>query len=173
MKKPVKARAKKRAARSTRRSPRAVKKSGSRPALSGRDLRQLQQMVLRSALAGEPLPGTGEAIRLPDLQFVTRDGKVLLSDKDLSGRPSVSGAGTPLRIISSSTIAREAKSAGDLAYLRFQPAQVDDDGVSVTLSGEMAASSGRRSLGLSSVRLRFRKVDGKWEAVGGPVASAS
>jgi len=169
MKKPVKPRSTKRAVR----SPRAVKKSGSRPALSGRDLRELQQMVLRSALAGEPLPGTGEAVRLPDLQFVTHDGKVLLSDEDLSGRPSVSGAGTPLRIISSSTIAREAKSAQDLAYLRFQPVQVDEEGVSVTLSGEMAASPGRRSLGLSSVRVKFRKVDGQWEAVGGPVASAS
>jgi len=133
----------------------------------------MQQLLLRSVLAGDPLPGSGETVRLADLAFATRDGKVLLSDADLGGRPSVPGASTPIRIVTPASAAREAKDDQALAYLRFHPPQIDADGVWLMLSGEMAAPGGAGTMGLSSVRVKFRKVDGAWEAVGGPVASAN
>ena len=142
--------------------------SGSARVPPKRELARIQQMVLRAALLGEPMPDGG-SVRLSDQAFILRHPEIYLLDENLAGTISIEGLPKPVRVLSRQDIRREVKAQGDVAYLTFRPPQpADDGGVWLTLEGKLETSdSNRQSMGLSSVQVELREVNGRWSATGG------
>ena len=74
------------------------------------------------------------------------------------------------RWVTGATIKQEARASGDdVTYLRFQPAELEDDAVGLTL--EVSIAPGEPSLhatGSSEIKARFRQVEDRWEIVDEP-----
>lgn len=69
---------------------------------------------------------------------------------------------------------QEAHSGGEVAYLYFHPPVVGNNEVVLTLAGKMIPQDPNQGeLGLSSVSVKFRKINGEWQAVDDPIYSAA
>ena len=69
---------------------------------------------------------------------------------------------------------QEARSGEEVAYLYFYPPVVGKNDVMLTLAGKIIPKdSNKGELGLSSVSVKFRKVNGEWRAVDDPLYSAA
>jgi hypothetical protein len=137
-------------------------------------VRRLQELLLTAVLLRRPLPGVDRALVLPDLDFVLREESVVVANENLAGSLSLEGLARPVRILSPDDIREEASRRGDVAYLRFEPAERAGDAIRLTLQARMAPSDpGRGVLGLSGVQLRFREVAGEWEVAEDPVFFAA
>ena len=124
-------------------------------------------------LLGRPLPGKEQPLSFPDLGFLLRQDVIPLLDENLATGVALPASPRPLRVVSSAEVLELAREE-DVAYLAFQPAQIEDDRVTLTLAALMAsASPDRRPLGLSAVRVTFRRGEAGWEVVGEPVMSAA
>jgi hypothetical protein len=62
-------------------------------------LAALQVALLRSVLGGEPLPGTEQAVVLPDLAFVLREQGVVLSAEHLAGEVPAGALPVAVRVL--------------------------------------------------------------------------
>jgi hypothetical protein len=130
------------------------------------ELSRLQHGLLKAALLGEQLPGGGSA-RLADQAFILRHPQIYLSDENLAGAISLEGLPKPLRIVSGKDVRHEADVQGDVAYLRFLPPHETADGIWLTLEARLySGDPSQHSMGLSSVQVKLRKVDGGWELTG-------
>ena len=130
--------------------------------------------MLRAVVEGAPLPGTARAIRFPDLAFLQRHDSIYLADEGMAGTSVATASPKPVRVLSPAAVQAKAKEGGPLAYLQFGPSRIEEDTAEITLAGRMASPDPKqRSLGLSSMHVKFRKVGGRWEALGEPVFSAS
>lgn len=130
----------------------------------------LQELMLRSVLLGEPLPGEDRPLALPDLQFLRRGPVVTLVDENLAIPRARAETELRVRVRSTEELANEARRSGDVAYLQFGPPSRDGDDIRLTLQGKIAPGGhGRVPLGLSGVTVTFRKKDARWEAVAEPV----
>lgn len=140
---------------------------GSTP--SDEALGQLQETLLRAVLSRDFLPGGRQLVEMPDLSFVLRQPTVLLSNENLARSLLLEELPVPIRIISPEGIVEEARASGDIAYLRFQPAQEEGEAVRLTLEARIVPQDpGLHALGLSGVQVVFRQVDGRWETVDEP-----
>jgi hypothetical protein len=75
-----------------------------------------------------------------------------------------------VRVVSADELAAETSARGEVAYLHFQPPDEGDGTVALTLDGRIATRDpDQRPLGLSSVRVRFHRVEDRWEAAEAPV----
>jgi hypothetical protein len=125
-------------------------------------LHQLQVRLLRSALAGAPLPGGANA-RLPDRQFLAQGSEVLVLAEHLAGALPAEGFPAPLRVVSEAELVERARTAGQVAALRFQKPVTRDDEALLVLEGIVFRADGTRAP-LSSVQVRFVRRDGAWIA---------
>ncbi len=132
-------------------------------------LGQLQQTLLQAVLSREFLPGGRQPVEMPDLSFVLRQPTVLLSNENLARSISLEGLPLPVRVLSQQDVVEQARQSGDLAYLRFQPAQQEDDTVRLTLEARIVPQDpSLHALGLSGIQAKFRRVEGEWETVDEP-----
>ena len=139
-----------------------------------KEVLHLQEIVLRAVLEGKPLPGSSQAIRFPDLAFVQRHESIYVAAEEMKGKVAAGGAPKPVRIVPLAALRTKAKEGGGLAYLQFGPPHIEADSVELTLEGRMATADPKEpSLGLSSIHVKFRKVEGRWEAQGEPIFSAN
>jgi hypothetical protein len=137
-------------------------------------LGHLQETLLRAVLAKEPLPGGRQPVELPDLSFVLRQPAVLLSKENLARSVSLEALPVPVRVLSPQDIAEEGSTSGDTAYLRFQPAQEEDDTVRLTLQASIVPRDpGLLALGLSGIQVRFQQIEDQWEIVDEPAFFAT
>jgi len=137
-------------------------------------LGHLQQTLLRAVLSRELLPGGRQPVEMPDLSFVLRQPTVLLSNENLARSLSLEELPIPIHIISPEGIVEEARASGDIAYLRFQPAQEQDGTVRLTLQARIVPQDpGVHPLGLSGVQVGFQNVAGRWETVDEPTFFAT
>ena len=138
--------------------------------ITSEDVRQLQESLLKAILLGHSLPGETATVSMPDLQFVTAGNSILLLDENLVGPISIGASEKPLRIVGRQAL---QSSAGDkqAAYLRFQSVEVGQDTVQMALEARMQATATGAELGLSTVRVEFRKAGDGWVA-GSPTFSA-
>lgn len=141
-----------------------------RSGAAARAVRELQQLVLESILTGQPLPGGGP-VSFPDQAFLDRQAAVFIEDANVKGKLSVGGS-KPVRVVSADAIQKEAESAGELTYLRFDPPRIAGEEVSLTLHGKIAAGNARTA-GLSTVEVKFRRTADGWEVVDNPTYSAA
>jgi hypothetical protein len=132
-------------------------------------LLELQESLLRSVLEGRPLPGREQAFAFPDRGFLLQQPELLLADENLAPGLSLEGLRPPLRVVP----AGQLGAGGDAVYLRFGPAEGDDQRLQLTLEAGIAATGERRAAGLSAVRVGFRRDGGAWVADGDPVMWAS
>ena len=138
------------------------------------DLSQLQNLLLLAVLLGTPLPGSTQPVRLPDLTFVLGQPSIILLDQNLSKPISLGGAPKPLRVMSVDELRKHAEQQGDTAYLMFEQPEQEGGDVRMTLSARIATREPTsQALGLSSIRVQFRKVGGEWRLVDEPIYSAS
>jgi hypothetical protein len=136
-------------------------------------LRTLQEGLLQAVLLERPLAGTERPLAFPDRAFLLRQPEIPLLDENLAPGLAVAETPRPLRIVSPQVLS-ELAAGGEVAYLHFHPAAVEGDDVTLTLEARLAAPEpARPTLGLSTVRATFRRLDGGWEAAGDPVMSAS
>jgi hypothetical protein len=148
------------------------KKSKSAP--SDKTLAHLQKSLLESALSGQPLPGSEQPFRFPDLAFVKNQPEVFLLDENLAGSLSVEDMPVPVRVLSRDEIQRAAQAEGDRTYLSFQPPHKADGAVRLGLEAKIATPNpSQRAMGLSSVQVEFRKVGDDWKADDEPTMLAS
>jgi hypothetical protein len=126
-----------------------------------RDVAELQQIVLTSALAGEPLPG-GATIMLPELaQIVARD-RIYVLDENLSASIAHHNWPKPVQIVNRSWLAQPAASEGDVMYLSFAPVELHGDSAVVRLDVGIERSTGPTTLG--GVVIEFQRTPNQWVA---------
>jgi hypothetical protein len=133
-------------------------------------LGQLQETLLRAVLLRDFLPGGRQPVEMPDLSFVLRQPTVLLSNENLARSLSLEELPVPIRIISPEGIVEEARASGDIAYLRFHPAQEEGEVVRLILEARIVPQDpGLHAVGLSGIQANFRQVEGGWETVDEPL----
>jgi hypothetical protein len=125
-------------------------------------LPQLQLRLLRSVLAGAPLPG-GVEVRFPDQQFLARGSEYLVLAGHLGGALPAEGFPQPLRVVSEAEVLERARTAGEAVALLFRKPEMRDDEVLLVLEGVIFRADGTRAP-LSSVQVRFTRRDGSWTA---------
>lgn len=141
---------------------------------SSKELLSLQELIVKAILLGQPLPGRTQPIRFPDLSFIVSQQSIFLVDENLFGQISLDKSPRPIRIISVEDLRQESQYRGDIAYLRFQPPEVSDDEVQMTIEAKIATRDPNKlTLGLSNFQVKFVKVEGEWKVVEDPVFSAS
>lgn len=130
-------------------------------------------MILKAVLLGQSLPGRNQAIRFPDLSFILNQRNILLADENLFGQISLEELPRSIRILPMEELRNESQGHGDIAYLRFQPAEVNKDEVQMTMEAKIYTSdANKQTLGLSSIHVKFLKVEGQWIAADDPVLYA-
>jgi hypothetical protein len=136
-------------------------------------LAHLQQALLAAVLSRQALPGSDRPVALPDLQFVLGGEGVALAEENLASRGLGEGLGRPVRVLTPAELRQEAERRGEIAYLRFQPAEKDDDSIRLTLEARIARSDpSEPQLGLSGVQARFVEVSGRWQVAEEPALFA-
>ena len=132
-------------------------------------LGQLQVTLLGAVLSRDFLPGGRQPVEMPDLSFVVRQSPVLLSNENLARSLLLEELPVPIRIISPEAIVEKAHASGDIAYLRFQPIQVEGEVIRLTLEARIVPQDPNvHALGLSGIQANFRRVEGGWETVDEP-----
>jgi len=143
--------------------------AGAPPPLPQEVLAHLQHALLAAVLSRQALPGSDRPVALPDLQFVLGGEPVALAEQNLASRSVVEGLARPVRVLRPKELQQEAERRGELAYLRFQPAEKDDDSIRLTLEARIARPDpSEPQLGLSGVQARFVEIDGRWEVAEEP-----
>lgn len=131
-------------------------------------------MLLTALLSGQPLPGSDKPINFPDLPTVVSQPNVILADENLDEKVQVKASPKPVKILSIDEIREQARTGQDLIYLHFQPPGVGDNSVGLTLAAKiMPANPDQRTMGLSTVQIKFHKAGDEWLAESEPVYSAS
>lgn len=129
---------------------------------------------MNAVLGGLPLPGSNKPVSLPDLSFVFSQSSVVLADSNLAGPLSITASPKPVQVLSLDQILENARSERDVTYLEIQPAEISNDTVGLTLKAQIIPHDpAQRTLGLSSIRVKFRKVGDEWQIGEDPVFSAS
>ena len=142
--------------------------------VSDTEIADLQEILLKAILLSQPLPGSEKPIRLPDLGFFLNQPSIKLMNENMAESISKMGFPKSLELISRSAAIKDAHAHGDIAYLYFHPAEVRDNEVELTLAGRIIPQDPRNGeLGLSSIRVKFRKTNGQWLAVEEPIYSAA
>ena len=98
-----------------------------------RELVRLQETTVQAVLLQEPLPGGDRPVVLPDSGLLLRDGTVLLADENLAGTVSFADTTVPVRVLSLEGIREQARTQGDVACLHFQPAEIGQGVIRLTL----------------------------------------
>ena len=126
-----------------------------------RDVTKLQDLVLTSALTGQPLPGTG-TIMVPELAQIVARERVFVLDENLS--PSIARhiGSKSLVIVDRSQLAQPAGTGGDIMYLSFGPVELRGDLALVRLDVSVQGTIGSRSLG--GAVFEFERTQGQWVA---------
>lgn len=138
-----------------------------------KELFNLQELIVKAILLGQSLPGCTQAIRFPDLSFILNQPIIFLVDENLFGYIAIEESPRPIRILSVEDLRQECQNRGDIAYLQFQPSEVRDDEVQVTLVARIATSDpNKQTLGLSDIHVKFVKVADEWKVMEEPVFSA-
>jgi len=133
-------------------------------------LGQLQELLLNAILLGQELPGIDQSVRFPDLPFLLRESTVTLIDENLANSVSAEEILVPVRILSLEALLEEAHAQGDIAYLRFQPLEIEGDTVRLTLEAKVCPHDPNQSvLGLSGIQVTFQKVSGNWQVAKEPI----
>jgi len=141
-------------------------------ALAPEDLAALQSRLLEAVLSSAPLEPGGSPVQFPDLAFVLGHPVVYVLDENLGGSLKVDTPQT-VRVASSEELVAAARNHGDVAYFRFQPADVGDQTVRLTLEAKIASAEAQPALGLSAIQVTFEKTNGEWRAVSPPTLSAA
>lgn len=133
-------------------------------------LGEIQRRLLDALLSGEILPGASGPLWFPDLSFVLRHPAVALLSDNLAEDLSVEQLARPVRIVSLDTLQREAHLAGDIAYLRFHPAETEGDMTRLTLEARIVPRDpALHPLGLGGLQIRFRRVGDHWAVAEEPI----
>jgi hypothetical protein len=136
---------------------------------------QLQETLLKALLLNQPLPGSTKPIVFPDLSLILRQSTIPLIDENLAKSICVAALAKPVRVLSLDDLLEEARAQGNLAYLRFQPAErLSFDVVRVTLQAGLAPDDpDQHTMGLSGIQVKFQKVADQWRAIDEPVFFAT
>lgn len=131
---------------------------------------RLQSITLTSVLRIEPLPGQTEAVRFPDLAWISESPRVLISNQNLAGELDVTGVDKQVDVVPESQIRDEAARGGDRAYVHFQPAEETGDRVRIVMEVRIAPSDPDiPPLGLGGIAATFsRTSDDRWQVVEPP-----
>lgn len=140
---------------------------------SAPDVGKLQELIVKSIVTGEPLPGGTAPVTFPDVSFLQRQATVVIDIANFAGKVESVG-GKSVRIASLQRIRADARAQGDVTYLHFEPAVVEGDEIGVTVQGKIASGDPQRGTGnLSHIQMRFRKRGRAWELVEPPSYLAS
>jgi hypothetical protein len=129
--------------------------------MADQSIRSAQQALLTAILAREPLGDTERALKLPDLDYVLRRPTILLADSNLAPEFRSGELPRPTEVLSEEEIAELAASEGEIAYIKFQPAEIEGDIVRLTLELRIVAP-GRQPLGLGGARVALRRENTTW-----------
>jgi hypothetical protein len=147
---------------------------GAKAMASNEVLLKLQESMVKAVLLGQSLPGHDQPIKLPDLEFVTRQQFIYLVDTGLATGFALQGLPKPLKIVSVDTLRQEAQQSGEIAYLQFHVNEATESAIDLRLEARIASSDPQRGeLGLSSVQVKFSKQGDQWKAVDPPLYSAT
>jgi len=137
-------------------------------------LGQLQELFLKAVLLGQKLPGLNQVVQFPDLPFLLQESTVNLIDENLANSVSITKITVPVRILSQEALLEEAHEEGDIAYLRFQPPEMEDSTVRLTLEARIFPQNPNQPvLGLSGIQVTFHRILGIWQVVNEPILFSS
>jgi hypothetical protein len=135
---------------------------------------RLQEALLKAILSGQPLPGSAQPMVLPDSSFILSQPTVFLIDENLAESISLEELSLPIRIVSLEALRETARAQGNVAYLRFQPAEKENNTIRLTLEARIAPEDpGQHILGLSGVQVKFHEISGQWKVIEAPSYFAS
>jgi hypothetical protein len=130
-----------------------------------RTVGELQDRLIESALTGQPLPGLGSPLRLPDVGMVRRGGAVrVVADGYLGSAADLPG----VQVIGADDVAPGA------AALRFEVTERRPDAVGINLEVVGVPPAGQRSLTpLGRAQVSFGRQPDGWQVSGDPVYLAT
>ena len=133
-------------------------------------LGQLQELLLKAVLLGQKLPGLNQVVQFPDLPFLLQESTVTLIDENLANSVTITKITVSVRILSQEALLEEAHEEGDIAYLRFQPPEMEDNTVRLTLEARICPQNPNQPvLGLSGIQVTFHRILGIWQVVDEPI----
>jgi hypothetical protein len=134
----------------------------------------LQALTLRATLLSETLPGTDQPIHFPDLPLITQRKPVILLDDNLAPHTSLNTGSIPIRVLPKDEVLALAALGNDIVYLHFQPPQFQENTIHLSLqAGIFSSDPSKQRLGLSGMRVGFKKENDHWEVFDGPVYFAT
>ena len=137
-------------------------------------LAYLQEAMVEAVLLQRNLPGGDWPVVLPDLGCLLREDRVLLADENLAETVSFSGAPVSVHVQSLDAIREQARALGQVAFLHFQPAEICESVIRITLQAKIAPQDpDQRALGLSGIQVQFEEKADGWQAAAGPVFFAA
>ncbi|MBD2068240.1 hypothetical protein H6F93_12030 [Leptolyngbya sp. FACHB-671] len=138
--------------------------------MSDEVLGRLQELLLEAVLLGQELPGFDQSVQFPDLSFLLEESIVTLIDENLANSISFEEISIPVRILSQEALLEEGYEKGNVAYLRFQPPEIEDNAVRLTLEAKIYShDSSQFALGLSGIQVTFQRISGDWQVVNEPI----
>jgi len=136
-------------------------------AISPDVLNTLHRQLLIAVLTRRPLPGQASPMFFPDLELLFEQDEKIVSRENLAGDV---GADVPAVCLSAEEVDARAKARGQLAFLKFRPAEALDDRVRLTLELHMGFDN-TPPLPLGAVTATFAKVPAAgWQVVEPPAA---
>ena len=101
---------------------------------------------------------------IPDYELIKDNENIILSTANIDANLVVEIPGTNLILLTPDKIQEKADREGDFLYLRFEPIEMKDSEVIVSLSNNWAVSKDSENLYLSGggFRIEYQKIDGKW-----------
>lgn len=147
-----------------------IASSHSQSIISDEVLGQLQELLLKTVLLEQKLPGFDELVRFPDLSFLLQASPVILVDENLANSISFLEISIPVCILSQETLLEEVARRGNVPYLHFQPAEVEGSKVRLTLESRIRSDDPNQYvLGLSVIQVTFQKISDIWQVVDEPI----
>lgn len=139
---------------------------------SGKDFSDLKQAVLNAVFNDEALPGSATPLRFPDLALLLHQPQVYLLDESFTKPVYIEKIKKPLVVLSEKSLTETAGKSDKLIYLQFSVQNEGANDVHLSLESKVL-SENKRPVVLSSLQLRFRQVNHRWQVVDQPTFLSS
>ena len=138
------------------------------------ELSQLKELVLQSIFNQNPFPGSITPLNFPDLQFVISQPEIYLLDQDIKGNIFIPKLKKSVLIKSEDTIENIATKLGKVVYLKFQTTGLERGMVVLNLQAKIQSSfPNKQKSNLTSMQMRFRRINNEWEIIDQPISLSS
>ena len=141
--------------------------------ISGEELSELKESVLKATLNNKPLPGSNQPLAFPDLPFILTQPGIYVVDHDIKHSIPLEEIHKTVQVLSEDVLPEKAGESGKVIYFQFRTANQEKDNLSLTLEAKTFFSADRRKQILTSVQMQFKRLGNEWKIVDDPISLSS